>query len=108
MRVECKNCGCRIGEMGAISCVGLMIRLFVAEMMIVIPAQASKYLPPKVWSLPFGLDLDLLLVMVVYTLYWLFWGFCPGYFSWRRHRKTECPQCGKRNWSWGISEGWGL
>jgi hypothetical protein len=107
MRVECKNCGCRIGEVEAMGCLVYVIRLALAEV-VVLPFLAGAKLVFKKQIIPPGLDLPLMVAVLVVPPFLLFWAFCPGYFEWLRYRKEVCPKCGQSRWSWGFSEGWGL
>jgi DNA-directed RNA polymerase subunit RPC12/RpoP len=106
MRVECKNCGCRIGEMAAYSGLGCVLRLLCG----VVPGYLVVLLVTNVVRhiRPAELALAVLCAGLLIWAYCLFWVFCPGFFSWWKHRKTPCPKCGQRRWTWGFTEGWGL
>lgn len=104
MRVECKNCGCRIGTMSAFDGPGWSLRLVCGALVSYLAAHGAR---SSVQQLGSGwLSLLLLLVGLVVGLGALFWAFCPGFFFWWEHRKTPCPECGKRRWTWGFTEGW--
>lgn len=104
MRVVCKNCGCRIGEMSAFDGPGSLLRLLCGALVFYLAAWGVRY--GAVPLRPASLALAVVVGGLGVGLGALFWAFCPGFFFWWEHRKTPCPECGQRRWTWGFTEGW--
>lgn len=107
MRVECESCGCLMGDREAVGCFQYVLRLALAEVLLM-PLLVFANYAAKHRSVPAALDLVAILLVLIAAPCLLFWVFCPGYFAKLKYRKKRCPKCGQNQWSWGFSEGWGL
>lgn len=106
MRVECRGCGCRIGEAGALSGVGAVRRFACGAGVSYAAAALTRHFAPALR--PEWLAWVIVSAGLLGSLYALFWAFCPGFYFWWKYRKTACPGCGQRRWTWGRLEGFGV
>lgn len=104
MRVECKNCGERIGQVEAMASWVPVARIWLAVIVLFIYFCCIRAVPTHHFS-----EFEpWLLAGSVVSFYFVFCLLAPGWATWLRYCRTRCPKCGARSWTKGMYEGWGL
>lgn len=78
------------------SLLALMVALVYVRCLTAVPT--SRLAAVSLW----------LLAGLVVALYFIFCLLAPEYATWLRYCRTPCPNCGKRKWTKGMYEGYGL